>query len=284
MEVFHSISALRTSLKGAPRIAFVPTMGNLHAGHLDLMRIAKENADCVVASIFVNRLQFGAGEDFELYPRTFHEDCEKLASIGVNALFAPDESELYPVRQDVTVDLPRIANELCGAHRPVHFRGMATIVLKLFNIVQPHFAVFGKKDYQQLHLVRRMTEQLNLPVSIIAGETMREPDGLAMSSRNRYLLPDERLEAPRLHLNLERIREAMVSGHMDFESLESAARADLDAHNWKVDYIEIRQAESLARTAGEDTKYVVLGAAWLGKTRLIDNTEICIGGANRFIL
>ncbi len=275
MEVFQSISALRVRLKREASIAFVPTMGNLHEGHLDLMRIAKTHAGCVVASIFVNRLQFGIGEDFERYPRTFSEDCAKLE--GVDMVFAPQESELYPVPQEVTVDLPEIADELCGAHRPGHFRGMATIVLKLFNIVQPDFAVFGKKDYQQLHLVKKMVAQLDLPIAVIAGETMRESDGLAMSSRNRYLLPEERAEAKRLHLSLEKIRQAVISGDMDFKSLESAAGAELESRGWRVDYVEIREAESLSKPAAGEGKLVVLAAAWMGKTRLIDNVEICIG-------
>lgn len=277
MEVFQTIAALRERLGHDSSIAFVPTMGNLHEGHMDLMRIAKENANRTVASIFVNRLQFGIGEDFERYPRTFSEDCEKLENAGVDMLFTPQESELYPVPQDITIDLPEIADELCGAHRPGHFRGMATVVLKLFNIAQPRIAVFGKKDYQQLHLVRQMVSQLNLPVSIVAGETVREPDGLAMSSRNRYLTREERVEAPRLHRNLQNMLRAIHSGDMNFTSLESAAKADLENRDWKVDYVEIRAAENLSRPSEDTEKFVVLAAAWLGKTRLIDNVEICIG-------
>ncbi len=274
MEVLRTISALRARLKGEGGVAFVPTMGNLHQGHLELMRIAREHAGCVVASLFVNRLQFGQGEDFDRYPRTFNEDCEKLGKAGVDVLFAPEESELYPVLQEVTVNLPPIAEELCGASRPGHFRGMATVVLKLFNIVQPHYAVFGKKDCQQLHLVRKMVSQLDLPIAIVAGETVREADGLAMSSRNRYLTEAERLEAPRLHYNLEKVLLALAAGERDFRRLETEARQDLANRGWKVDYLEVREAESLARPGFSEPKLVVLGAAWLGKTRLIDNLEM----------
>ena len=273
MEVLRTIPALRERLKSETGIAFVPTMGNLHQGHLELMRIAREHAGCVVASLFVNRLQFGQGEDFDRYPRTFNEDCEKLGKAGVDVLFAPEESELYPVLQEVTVNLPPIAEELCGASRPGHFRGMATVVLKLFNIVRPHYAVFGKKDCQQLHLVRKMISQLDLPISIVAGETVREADGLAMSSRNRYLTAAERLEATRLHYNLEKVKLALVAGERDFRRLESEARQDLANRGWKVDYLEVREAESLEKPGSSDKKLVVLGAAWLGKTRLIDNLE-----------
>ncbi len=277
MEVLRTISALRARLKGEAGVAFVPTMGNLHQGHLELMRIAREHAGCVVASLFVNRLQFGQGEDFDRYPRTFGEDCEKLGKAGVDVLFAPEEAELYPVFQEVTVNLPPIAEELCGASRPGHFRGMATVVLKLFNIVQPHYAVFGKKDCQQLHLVRKMVSQFDLPIAIVAGETVREADGLAMSSRNRYLTEAERLEAPRLHYNLEQVARALAAGDRDFRRLESEARQDLASRGWKVDYLEAREAESLGKPGLSEKRLVVLGAAWLGKTRLIDNLEV-----NRF--
>ena len=274
MEVLRTIPALRERLKSETGIAFVPTMGNLHQGHLELMRIAREHAGCVVASLFVNRLQFGQGEDFDRYPRTFNEDCEKLGKAGVDVLFAPEESELYPVLQEVTVNLPPIAEELCGASRPGHFRGMATVVLKLFNIVRPHYAVFGKKDCQQLHLVRKMISQLDLPISIVAGETVREADGLAMSSRNRYLTAAERLEATRLHYNLEKVMLALVAGERNFRRIESEARQDLANRGWKVDYLEVREAESLEKPGPSEKKLVVLGAAWLGKTRLIDNLEV----------
>ena len=274
MEVLRTIPALRERLRCETGIAFVPTMGNLHQGHLELMRVARQHAGCVVASLFVNRLQFGQGEDFDRYPRTFDEDCEKLGKAGVDVLFAPEEAELYPVLQEVTVNLPPIAEELCGASRPGHFRGMATVVLKLFNIVQPHYAVFGKKDCQQLHLVRKMVSQLDLPISIVAGETVREADGLAMSSRNRYLTGAERLEAPRLHRNLEKVKLALIAGERNFRRIESEARQDLANRGWKVDYLEVREAESLEKPGPSAKNLIVLGAAWLGKTRLIDNLEV----------
>lgn len=274
MEVIRTISALRDALHGD--VAFVPTMGNLHEGHLELVRIAKRHASCVAASIFVNRLQFGEGEDFERYPRTLGEDCEKLEAEGVDILFAPLEAELYPVPQEVTVSLPKIAEELCGASRPGHFNGMATVVLKLFNIARPSCAVFGRKDYQQLHLVKKMVSQLNLPVTILEGETVREQDGLAMSSRNRYLSENQRAEAPRLYHNLRQIGQAIASGGADFSALENQAKADLESRGWQVDYVEVRHADTLAKPHPSDARLVVLGAARLGKTRLIDN--ICLEG------
>jgi pantoate--beta-alanine ligase len=251
-------------------------MGNLHEGHLELVRIAKRHASCVAASIFVNRLQFGEGEDFERYPRTLDEDCERLRSEGVDILFAPLEGELYPVPQEVTVSLPKIAEELCGASRPGHFNGMATVVLKLFNIARPSFAVFGRKDYQQLHLVKKMVSQFNLQVNILEGETVRERDGLAMSSRNRYLSESERMEAPRLYHHLRQIAEAIASGDVDFLALENRAITDLQGWGWQVDYVEVRHADTLAKPNPSDARLVVLGAARLGKTRLIDN--ICLEG------
>ncbi|NNM82472.1 MAG: pantoate--beta-alanine ligase [Burkholderiales bacterium] len=273
MEIIESIEALRERLSGESSRALVPTMGNLHAGHLALVRKAGNLASCTVASIFVNRLQFGEGEDFDRYPRTFEEDCRKLVEAGTDILFAPTERELYPEPQQFTVDLPPVAKELCGAHRPGHFSGMATVVLKLFNIVNPHHAVFGKKDYQQLHLVKGMVSQFNLSVKIAEGDTIREEDGLAMSSRNRYLSPDERAQAPRLYFNLEKIASELRCGNRDFSVLEKLAGKDLEARGWMVDYVEIRDALSLAKPCANSSRLVVLGAARLGKTRLIDNLE-----------
>ena len=274
MEVARTIADFRNALSG--KVAFVPTMGNLHDGHLELVRIAKKNASCVAASIFVNRLQFGKGEDFERYPRTFEQDCEKLRAEGVDVLFAPSEAELYPVPQEVTVSLPRIAEALCGAARPGHFNGMATVVLKLFNIASPAYAVFGRKDYQQLHLVKQMVSQFNLSVAILEGDTVREKDGLAMSSRNRYLAESERAEAPRLHHDLQEIAHALAAGSRDFSALEKRAAADLESRGWLVDYVEIRHADTLETPHETDARLVALGAARLGKTRLIDN--ICLEG------
>ena len=245
-------------------MAFVPTMGNLHEGHLSLVRIARQHARAVVVSIFVNRLQFQPGEDFERYPRTFDKDKQMLEGERVEILFAPDERVLYPVPQAYTVRPAPIAAELEGKFRPGFFDGVATVVLKLFNCVQPTAAVFGKKDYQQLLIVRGMVRQLDLPLGIVAGETVRESDGLAMSSRNSYLSVAERAEAPRLY----RVLQKVASGLAPADAMRELAHA-----GWQPDYIEVRSREELAPAAPGDKKLVVLGAARLGATRLIDNLE-----------
>jgi pantoate--beta-alanine ligase len=275
MFVISTIAELRARLSGEARVAFVPTMGNLHDGHLALMRQARAHSDCVVASIFVNRLQFGPSEDFAKYPRTPEEDAAKLESAGVDVLFLPQEHELYPVPQQVLVEPPAIAGELEGAFRPGHFCGVATVVLKLFNIVQPQVALFGKKDYQQLCVVRAMVEQLNLPIEIIAGETVRAADGLALSSRNGYLSAAERAEAPRLQQILLQVQRSIAQGRRDLAELEAEAMQTLLSHGWRPDYVAVRNAESLLPPVPGDDELVVLGAAWLGRTRLIDNLEIC---------
>lgn len=275
MLIISTVAQLRDRLKSEPSVAFVPTMGNLHQGHLALVRQAREHGRCVVVSIFVNPLQFGPNEDFANYPRTFEQDCEKLAGLA-DVVFAPTVEDLYPEPQQIFVEPPPVATELCGAFRPGHFRGVATVVLKLLNIVQPQAAVFGKKDYQQLHVIRAMVRQLNLPLEIVAGETLRAGDGLALSSRNGYLSEAERTEAVRLYRNLERVRESMLAGNRDFPALEGGAIADLEAHGWRVDYVSVRAAESLAPAKTGEMNLVVLAAAWLGKTRLIDNLEICL--------
>jgi pantoate--beta-alanine ligase len=236
MLIISSVAQLRDRLKSEPSVAFVPTMGNLHQGHLALVRQAREHGCCVVVSIFVNPLQFGPNEDFANYPRTFEQDCEKLAGLA-DVVFAPTVADLYPEPQQVFVEPPPVANELCGAFRPGHFRGVATVVLKLFNIVQPQAAVFGKKDCQQLHVIRAMVRQLNLPLEIVAGETLRAGDSLALSSRNGYLSAEERTEAVRLYRNLVRIKESIAVGRVDFSGLERGAIADLEAHGWRVDYV-----------------------------------------------
>ncbi len=274
MEIVRTIEELREARSPLGKLALVPTMGNLHAGHVSLLRIARANAGAVAASIFVNRLQFAPTEDFDSYPRTFEADCEKLRAEGVDLLFAPDESVLYPQPQAYVVEPPPIANELEGAFRPRFFHGVATVVLKLFNCVQPDFAVFGKKDYQQLMIVRNMVAQFNLPVSIVEGETVREPDGLAMSSRNGYLSPAERSEAPRLHRQLEKVRDTVGRGRPDFESAGEQAMRELASAGWKPDYVSVRRRADLAPAAADDRELVVLGAARLGGTRLIDNLEI----------
>ncbi len=276
MEVVSTIEALRSRLESERKIAFVPTMGNLHEGHIALMKLARKHASCVVASIFVNRLQFGPTEDFAKYPRTLEEDCAKLKSCGVDMVFTPDENAIYPVQQKVMVDLPAIANELCGKFRPGHFRGVATVVLKLFNIVQPQITVFGKKDYQQLFIIREMVRELNLPIEIIAAETERASDGLALSSRNGYLNTVERLEAVRLYHTLVHIKERIEAGERDFGALQKKAEKTLDSHGWRVDYVAVRKSFDLEPAQPIDKELVVLGAAWLGKTRLIDNLDVCI--------
>jgi pantoate--beta-alanine ligase len=274
MQIITTIPELRTVLKNRGRIAFAPTMGNLHDGHLSLMTQARERGDIVTTSLFVNRLQFGPNEDFDSYPRTFNEDCEKLAAAGVDVLFAPSEKELYPEPQQYLVVPTGIEDLLEGEFRPGHFRGVATVVLKLFNIFQPHVAVFGKKDYQQLMVLRNMTRQLALPIDIVGGETVRANDGLALSSRNGYLSAAERAEAPRLNRLLRGIREAVSKGARNYAQLEQAAMAELDANGWKTDYVAIRQQSDLLPPNDTNQPLVVLAASRLGKTRLIDNVEI----------
>jgi pantoate--beta-alanine ligase len=274
MQIHSAIADLRAALKNRGRIVFVPTMGNLHAGHISLMEQARAHGDTVVASIFVNRLQFGPNEDFDKYPRTFQADCDKLAAAGVDVLFAPTETDLYPEPQSYHVEPPGIQNILDGEFRPGHFRGVATVVTKLFNCVQPQAAVFGKKDYQQLMVIRNMTRQLALPIEIIGGETVRADDGLALSSRNGYLSPEERAEAPRLYRLLNQIRQAILAGDRNFSALENSAIAELTAAGWKTDYVAIRQQADLAPAQAENPPWVVLAASRLGNTRLIDNIEV----------
>lgn len=274
MQIHASIPELRNALKQRGRIVLVPTMGNLHAGHLALMRQARTCGDTVVASIFVNRLQFGPNEDFDSYPRTFEADCAHLREAAVDVLFAPTETDLFPEPQQYHVDPPPIQGQLEGEFRPGHFRGVATVVLKLFNIVRPQAAIFGKKDYQQLMILRNMTRQLALPIDIVGGEIVRAEDGLALSSRNGYLKPEERAEAARLNRTLHQIREAVQAGERDFARLERAAVAELDAHGWKTDYVAIRRQVDLQMPQSGDHELVVLAASRLGTPRLIDNLEI----------
>ncbi len=273
MRIVNSITDLRAARKALGELAFVPTMGNLHAGHVALVRLARREARHVAASIFVNRLQFAPGEGFESYPRTFESDCDKLRAEGVELLFAPDERVLYPQPQTCIVQPPPIAEELEGAFRPRFFHGVATVVLKLFNCVQPDAAVFGKKDYQQLMIVRSMAEQLDLPLRIVAGETVREADALAMSSRNTYLSAVERAGAPRLHAELLALKTRVQSGDRAFEALGAQAMHNLAQAGWKPDYICVRRRADLAPAVATDAELVVLGAARLGATRLIDNLE-----------
>jgi pantoate--beta-alanine ligase len=274
MRVIHTIAELRQALAAATGSAFVPTMGNLHAGHLSLIERAKAAGGPVVASIFVNRLQFAPREDFDTYPRTFEHDCDLLRAAGCNFVFAPDEAELYPEPQTFKLQPPAaLADILEGHFRPGFFTGVCTVVLKLFDCVQPRVAVFGKKDYQQLMVIRQMVRQLALPIEIIAGETTRADDGLALSSRNAYLDAAQRAEAVALSRELKGIADALRRGQRDWPALEQAAMQSLAARGWQPDYVAIRRrADLVAPTPGD--ALVVAAAARLGATRLIDNLEL----------
>ena len=280
MKVIHTIEDLRDQLRGQLRVSFVPTMGNLHQGHLALMKLARQHGDPVVASIFVNRMQFGPNEDFDRYPRTLQSDIEKLErERDVYVLFAPDERELYPEPQNYRVQPPQeLGDILEGECRPGFFTGVSTVVLKLFSCVQPRVAVFGKKDYQQLMVIRNMCRQFQLPVDILAHETVRDEQGLALSSRNQYLQPAERVEAPQLQATLRELQSRLHGGQRDTAKLESEAIARLAARGWSVDYIAVRRQRDLHKPSAEEVAagepLVVLAAARLGVTRLIDNLEL----------
>jgi pantoate--beta-alanine ligase len=299
MQIIQTAHALSQALAKQSAIAFVPTMGNLHAGHIALVALAKSTQACVVVSIFVNPLQFGANEDLSNYPRTLEADLDKLKAAGADIVFTPSEHEIYPhfdaatnsTHQSMTIGLPSIANALCGEVRPGHFAGVATVVLKLFNLVffngaQRKIAIFGKKDFQQLFIIRDMVKQFNLPIEIMAGDTQREADGLAMSSRNGYLNPAQRLEAPGLYRALGLLVDAVKQGNTDFAASEAQTMQFLTQLGWIVDYISIRSAETLLPASQTDLKQtdpkqadlklVVLGAARQGSTRLIDNIEFSI--------
>ena len=285
MQIHSAIADLRAALKNRGRVVFVPTMGNLHAGHISLMEQARAHGDTVVASIFVNRLQFGPNEDFDKYPRTFQADCDKLAAAGVDALFAPTEADLYPEPQEYFIEPPGIQNVLDGEFRPGHFRGVATVVTKLFNCVQPDAAVFGKKDYQQLMVIRNMTRQLAMPITIVGGETVRAADGLALSSRNGYLSEAERAEAVQL-INTLRTVKAQVAAARSGQQLDQAtiarietkAAAALNERGWQTDSVMVRRQRDLMLPTdaelAQGEPLVCLAASRLGKTRLIDNLEL----------
>ncbi len=262
--------------KAGQRIALVPTMGNLHAGHLELVTAAGELADRVVVSIFVNPMQFGAGEDFDAYPRTFDVDKSHLIDAGVDLLFAPAAATVYPTEtgKRTRVEVPDLSEILCGASRPGHFVGVATIVCKLFNMVQPDLALFGEKDFQQLIVIRRMAADLDIPVEILGRPTVREADGLAMSSRNGYLTPEQRAAAPLLYRTLQAIAEAVHNGERDYAALEATAAKVLREGGFRPDYFSIRRAEDLERPGTASEGLVILAAAYLGNTRLIDNIQI----------
>ncbi|MBL0123373.1 MAG: pantoate--beta-alanine ligase [Betaproteobacteria bacterium] len=276
MDVIHTVAELRARLKREDSIGFVPTMGNLHDGHIDLTRIVRDRVECVVVSIFVNRLQFGPKEDFDKYPRTFTDDCDRCRAAGVDVVFAPDEKEMYGEPQTYLVEPPEIQHILDGLVRPGHFRGVATVVLKLFNMVQPHVALFGKKDYQQCRVLSDMVRQFNLPVEMILAETVRANDGLALSSRNAYLSEAERAEAPQLYAALTRIKAEIGAGNRRYAELETNATKALAARGWQPDYIAIRRQSDLLVPVPGDTALVVLAAARLGAPRLIDNIEISL--------
>jgi pantoate--beta-alanine ligase len=283
MKIISDIQELRDHLRGQNRASFVPTMGNLHEGHLSLMRLARQHGDPVVASIFVNRLQFGPNDDFDSYPRTMQADIDKLEKEGVYILFAPTERDLYPQPQEYRVDPPQqLGDILEGEFRPGFFKGVCTVVLKLLSCVQPKVAVFGKKDYQQLMIIRQMVKQFALPVDIIPGETIRAEDGLALSSRNSYLSSEERAKAPELQKVLREVRARVLdlserNSHA-LKEIEKIAIEILTGRGWEPDYIAIRQQSNLAPASNESLQaeepLVILTAAKLGKTRLIDNLEI----------
>lgn len=268
----EQIARLREAHK---RIALVPTMGNLHAGHVRLMQEARRHAPAVVASVYVNPLQFGQNEDFNAYPRTPGHDKVALMSAGVDVLFKPAESEMHPRGKaaQTFVEVPGLSDDLCGAFRPGHFRGVATVVNRLFNLVSPDVAIFGKKDYQQLLVIRLMVADLGLPVEIVGVDTVREPDGLAQSSRNNYLSADERRIAPRLYEALVRLRDRVLREGMHLAAAEENAVIDLQADGFRPDYVHVRRQSDLQLPGAQDRQLVALAAVWLGRTRLIDNVE-----------
>ena len=275
MQIIKTTEELRNWRKTVGTVAFVPTMGNLHAGHLALVNVAKQHADTVVVSIFVNPLQFGQGEDFAAYPRTLQADAEKLEQAGVAVLFAPDDKTLYPnTVQSFNVEPSALQNELEGKFRPGHFRGVATVVLKLFNIVEPQIACFGKKDFQQLVVIQQMVAELNVNIKIIPVDTGRADDGLALSSRNGYLTDNERQQAPQLYAVLCEMKNELQQGRRDFSQLEQSAAAKLNAQGWQTDYVEIRRRADLSHARPDDKQLIILVAAKLGKPRLIDNLEV----------
>jgi pantoate--beta-alanine ligase len=282
MDSTSDVDALRQRVREwrstGERIALVPTMGNLHEGHLALVRIGKELADRVVVTIFVNPSQFGEGEDYSEYPRTLAEDQQKLERVDADLLFNPDVATVYPfgVERAARVTVPRITSDLCGASRPGHFDGVTSVVIRLFNFLQPDVAVFGEKDYQQLQVIKHMVADLGVPVEIVAGPTQREEDGLALSSRNAYLSDTQRAAAPGLYATLLETARAMQAGRSDFEQLEQEGMAALADLGFEPDYFAVRQSRTLEPATRDDTELVVLAAARLGGTRLIDNIVVAV--------
>lgn len=276
MQVIQTISELRALRNTMTTVALVPTMGNLHDGHLSLVKRAKEVADHVIVSIFVNPIQFGENEDFGSYPRTLDADCEKLATLGVDAVFAPTALEMYPNGpQSVRVVPSDIQNELCGATRAGHFNGVTTVVSKLFNIVQPNFACFGEKDYQQLHIIREMVAELNFPIEIISVPICRAETGLALSSRNGYLSDDEKSRAIYLSQSLQAMKDTITANaNRDLRNVEKDCIQKLTDADWVVDYISIRNRETLAIAESTQEPLIILAAAKMGSTRLLDNLKV----------
>jgi pantoate--beta-alanine ligase len=271
-------SCLNPERRAGKTIAFVPTMGNLHDGHIQLVRKAKQIADIVVVSIFVNPLQFSAGEDLNNYPRTLAADKEKLFAEGVHYLLYPDTEEIYPEGMDkqTLVIVPDLSDTLCGASRPGHFAGVSTVVNKLFQIVQPDIAIFGKKDFQQLAIIEKMVKDLCMPIEILGVETARDIDGLALSSRNGYLTEQERLIAPKLHAVLQECRKAIACGFDSYEDLEQHCIEELKSAGFDPDYFSVRDAETLHEVTENTEQLVILAAAKLGKPRLIDNVTLTL--------
>lgn len=280
MKIFHHVSSLQEELaqlrRRGKRIGLVPTMGNLHAAHIALVKIAQAHCDAVVTSIFVNRLQFGLNEDWDCYPRTFEQDCQKLRAANCDMVFHPEEVDIYPngMDQQTRVVVPSMADVLCGASRPGHFEGVTTVVSKLFNIVQPELAVFGIKDYQQLAIIRRMVEDLHMPVQVISGEVVREDDGLAMSSRNSFITSEERPQAAELYRVLHWVREEIMQGNADFAALQEAAKASIRKVGFRPDYVSICNSKTLQLAAVDDRHITVLGAMYTSAARLIDNLSL----------
>ncbi|MCB1837147.1 MAG: pantoate--beta-alanine ligase [Alcanivoracaceae bacterium] len=280
MLTVHSIAEVRDQVRAwkqaGLRVGFVPTMGNLHAGHISLVREALAHSDRVVASVFVNPTQFGPSEDFDSYPRTLDADSRQLAEAGCHLLFAPSVDEMYPEKNRTWVDVDDLGNYLCGASRPGHFRGVTTVVSKLFHIVQPDVACFGEKDFQQLAIIRRMVRDLFFPVNIIGVPTSREASGLAMSSRNGYLSDAEKAQAAEIHKVLQALKDEIRVQSGDYRALESKYSHTLEAKDFKVDYLSIANADTLAPATLPDRHLVIAVAAKLGDTRLIDNVSFTL--------
>lgn len=283
---FSKISHVRKQInkwkQQGNKIAFVPTMGNLHAGHLALLEKAKELADKAIVSIFVNPIQFDQEKDLQAYPRTLSDDKDKLLASGCDLVFTPSVDELYPNGSHITrVEVPKISELLEGEYRPGHFSGVSTVVSKLFNIVMPDIAVFGEKDFQQLMIIKKMVADLDMPVEIIGLPTIREPDGLAMSSRNGYLTSQERLIAAKFYKELQSLHKKLKEGCKDFMELQQLSIKKLNKAGFKADYIEIRKESDLMPVSAEDTDMVILGSVWLGKARLIDNVRVKLGAHSK---